>query len=575
MKIHIRLFFTSIVICNICTAQYPASFEWPVTAVKDQKEQGPCNIFASAALVESWFKILYQQDISLSETHLYSPCGGVDAYPNSNIFYALNFLKNTGVVERTCIPYDKGNNCTTPQLSSIEYYGVKFGNSNTVPVIPNGTVPSNLLYNNDCGTPYCDCIVGNFPSYRYRVGDFQSVGIAAMSVADDLKRAVMNLGPIAIRMNVTNSNYPELHTGTNHAYLLYGWQSDGKWLLKDSWPNNPNIKNATAFNIVDFFRNGGEGDAYVIKNNGSNPAVYKQSYDQGSNSWNTYSLTSGCLDTAVSNAFAISSPSTITSSGVTISITNLNLLDNPTVEWSFQSTQYNAVVTFSPNPSTGTTTATGVVSGNGIIIAKIKRPNGLCETIRKYNVTVMGNNIPFTYTKTSDQCVGATRRIVYQVTSPYSIQCAWNFYPVPGSSYSTTISGCTFTMNYTSYPTSYGLLVNVTSSSFPGITSQATAGGPVLSCGGHRVSKHLNSLKSIAQIDIFPNPAKKSFTIVLPDDKLYKVVMTNIAGVNLFTTISSKTINMNVEKFSKGIYIIRITTLTGEEEITIRKVVIQ
>lgn len=575
MKIHVRLFFTSIVICNICSAQYPASFEWPVTAAKDQKEQGPCNVFASAALVESWIKILYQQDISLSETHLYSPCGAVDPFPASNILNALNFFKNTGVVERTCIPYDKANNCTTPLLTTIEYYGVKFGNSNTLPAIPNAVVSSNLLHNDDCGTPYCDCTVGNFPSYRYRIGDLQSLDIAPMATEDDLKRALMNLGPVAIRMNVTNSSYPELHTNTNHAYLLYGWQSDGKWLLKDSWPGSPNIRNATALNIVDFFRNGGIGDAYVIKNNGSTPAVYKQSYDQGSNSWSGYSLTQGCLDPAVSNAFAISSPSTITTSGVTVSITNLNLLDNPTVEWSFQSTQYNAVVAFSPNPSTASTTATGVVSGNGTIIAKIKRANGLCETIRKYDVTVMGNNIPFTYTKTSDYCVGVTRRIVYQVTSPYSIQCSWNFWPVPGSSYSTIISGCTFTMNYTSYPTSYGLLVNVTSASFPGITSQATAGGPVFPCSGYRVSKHLNSLKSMAEIDIFPNPAKKSFSIVLPGDKLHKVEMTNIAGVSLFTTISSKTIHMNVEKFSKGIYIIRITTLKGEEETTIRKVVIQ
>jgi len=189
----------------------------------------------------------------------------------------------------------------------------------------------------------------------------------------------------------------------------------------------------------------------------------------------------------------------------------------------------------------------------------------------------MGNNIPYTYTKTSDQCVGTTRKIVYQVTSPYSIQCAWDFHPAPGASVTTSISGCTFTMNYTAYPSSYGLLVNITSPSFPGVTSQGTAGGTAQSCSGHIAARQPDISEGAIsnRINIYPNPAQKNLNIVLPPDKLYKITMTNITGANLYTVVSGKSIVIDVSKYSRGVYIVNITSFRISDERLITKIIIQ
>ena len=561
-------------ILNFCAAQYPTSFAWPVTDSKDQKETGPCNVFATTAAVESWYKILYSIPVLLSEAHLYSPCGGANPFPSTSISNAMNFFKVTGVVSSDCLPYSTPTGCTgTNPPAQAKYFGFKLGNQTTSPPVTNP-----LLYNNDCGTPWCNCTPNNFPGYRFRVGDYSTLSIAAMINSNDLKRAIMNLGPVVLRMRVNNSSYPELHVGRNHTYLLYGWQANGNWMLKDSWEGQANVNNSTAFNIVDFFRNSGDGEAWIIKKGTGIDAVYRQLYTPPpANSWANNNPPLICSNSAYSNAFTISSPNSITAVASTVSVNNLGLLDNPVVEWSFETTN-GAAVSFNPNPPLGpSVSVTSVTSGTGNLVAKIKRPNGLCETIRRAVSVSSGSQIPFTYSKTSDLCIGSTRRIVYQVTSPYPIQCAWDFRPSPGGSYTYTISGCTFTMNYTSFNTSYGLLVNITSPSFPGVTNSATAGGPVLQCGGGNrpIIKDPVILPVTTSVNIFPNPVIEKLEITLPPQNLYRIVMFNIDGRMTFSKVSAKTMQIDVRNFNKGVYIMKVASLNGTEDVFIKKIVIQ
>ncbi|HOX29000.1 MAG TPA: C1 family peptidase, partial [bacterium] len=104
-------------------AQIPASLDWRnknganwLTPVRNQQECGSCVAHASLGVTEALIKITNDNpnlDKDLSESDLFS-CGGAMCATGWSKQAAAERLKNTGVVEEACLPYQpKDNMCAS------------------------------------------------------------------------------------------------------------------------------------------------------------------------------------------------------------------------------------------------------------------------------------------------------------------------------------------------------------------------------------------------------------------------------------------------------------------------------
>lgn len=206
------LIFLDILLCSILLAQ-PESFSWAdrhhdplnnyynyISPIRDQKEQGPCNIFASIAAVEAMTQIYYNKEwplLDLAESHIYNNDCGLSC--GTTVMRALKFIRDYGIVSEECFPY-----------------------------------PSN----EDHCEADCDTICQN-PQQRVTIPMWDSVTVSSIS---ELKQAIMDKGPLVA--NITGGGYV-LHGGSaiDHAVLLIGWKDNPnlQWHIKDSWPGTQDL----------------------------------------------------------------------------------------------------------------------------------------------------------------------------------------------------------------------------------------------------------------------------------------------------------------------------------------------
>jgi hypothetical protein len=386
---------------------YPATFHWRTGSGQDQQVQGPCHIFAATALVENVHGILYGWTPNVSETHLWSPCANANLL-STTIQDALAFFVTKGVVNETCLPYSSPSLCITtpppPSNCNASTDGFFADRINTMQL-------------SDCGTPWCGCSPGAEPSERYRVGTYAELPIETFAGANDLKRALLNKGPIALWMR-----HSSLHVcdgaAAAHAYLLHGWTTNAAgatvWYLKDSWPGWPDVS-STTLDIVSLFQQSPEFTAWVVGPAGGKPAVYAQERVQGS--WRDRPQTLTCL--GGSTAFAVSGPGLVTETPATFTLTNAALLDQPTIEWSTEATPGYPLGAVTISPATGgSTSLTRVSDGYVTLVAHVKRANGLCEKVVKTTLEVRSNacSLPtfpqFPITPSSvDTCPGSSFQV--------------------------------------------------------------------------------------------------------------------------------------------------------------------
>jgi hypothetical protein len=179
-----------------------------ISSAKDQKEQGPCNIFASVAAVEAMAQIYFNKNgvgLDLSESYIYSECGrirgcGVPA----SLTESLDLFKSSGVI------YDN------------------------ILTFPNSPISPPYYYYR----PTCD--VQGTPTY-VKIPDYHNIVIGSVF---NLEKAIIDHGPIIAFMNPSFSGVYDGATGTAHTVLIVGWQpgtSSVKWQIKDSWPGNPSL----------------------------------------------------------------------------------------------------------------------------------------------------------------------------------------------------------------------------------------------------------------------------------------------------------------------------------------------
>jgi|GEM_PF-5570587 hypothetical protein len=269
MKKSTKLLFTVLIFMmagRLCFAQgFYDNFSWGsfngktfITASKDQKEQGPCHIFAALAQVESMYELLYfrpgSTSLDLSEYQMYSRCieAGAGTVPHFNVY---PFLANTGVVEESCPGYD--------------YHA------------------TNGSYYNPCATGASSpcCITPTCPT-RYKIS-WHPINLAALNT-QKIQDSIFAKGPIQLFFHT-----PLAHGDANHAYLLYGWtKADGtlKWIFKDSWPLAPDIAfkiSVASLNLPQLFAN---NPAFVAKI----ATVVNRYTNDGAGNWTLANVTRSC-----------------------------------------------------------------------------------------------------------------------------------------------------------------------------------------------------------------------------------------------------------------------------------------
>jgi hypothetical protein len=478
---------------------YPTNFNWfsSPPPKRDQVEQGPCNLFAAVAVAEAWDRILYLDDASLdlSEQHLNSACANFG--PSTAVNEAFQYMKTNGIVNEAQIPYM--NSYTNSQVNAAPGTWMR-----TFADRLNGTTYS-------CFAPekYND---HSPASLVYFVGDYQAIDLRnlypgqGLSNYDQLKRAILNQGPIGLNM-VTHDS---LHGSTNHAYCLYGWHtnSDGStsWVMTDSWPVQYGgylatysytgdligaiISNAVMLNSAHVIKPLTDASGAIV-----NQGVYRMKRDASGNWVLDARTVKGISATSTQNnlySMTIANPYVSGLAYTTATVTAAPFLDNATITWSYtpDPSTPNAGVSFSS--TTGLTTSLKT-AGEGYVYvnATYRRPNGLAEVVSKRIYASPG--IPFKFVKVSDFCSGTTRYTKYQVQSKMTtnlppLNITWDFRPGSGATYYSNVSTTTIandTFNITIYnitSTSYGLLLKLIDPNYSNIQDGNTTGTFVQPC---------------------------------------------------------------------------------------------
>jgi len=205
---------------NLSLLAQPTDFTWQqrhyqynyISCEKDQKEQGPCRIFASIAAVEAMSQIYFNKksaELDLSESNLYN--GGAQCFQGqfgcygggaANVEESLDFIVSDGIVDENCFMY-----------------------------------PTEWPF---CRTD-CNDICNN-PSQLVTIPGYQEINI---ETDQELKYAIIDYGPIIIELDGVGGI---LHPGKGcpscpHTVLLLGWKTESelKWHIKSSWPDDAKI----------------------------------------------------------------------------------------------------------------------------------------------------------------------------------------------------------------------------------------------------------------------------------------------------------------------------------------------
>lgn len=221
----------------------PSSFDWQnyngynwLTSTKDQGVCGSCWAFATVAGVESNIKIDRNQpdlNIDLSEEYLVSDCSDAGTCMGGGPSLALNYIKNYGITDESCFPYVDGG---FMGLGGCSYSGDVCGG-----------FPNDCTYktNGACSDATCSDRCSDWSQRLTKIYDYQYIG----SNIDDMKRALINYGPLPITLYIDGS-FQDLdgiyrcgdppYSG-RHAVLLIGYKDDaskpegGYWIIRNSW----------------------------------------------------------------------------------------------------------------------------------------------------------------------------------------------------------------------------------------------------------------------------------------------------------------------------------------------------
>ena len=161
----------------------PVAYSWNdrhgfdyISDAKDQKEQGPCGIFATVAAVEAMVQIYFNttgSDLDLSESNLYSECG-LHNFPAPQ---ALSFFKTNGVIDNSSWQFP------TSIVNGIPYQYY----------LPSPARNAYSTYS----------LKAKIPQWGY---SFEADSTLIISTNENLKKAIMDYGPIIVMGSGANQN---------------------------------------------------------------------------------------------------------------------------------------------------------------------------------------------------------------------------------------------------------------------------------------------------------------------------------------------------------------------------------
>ncbi len=205
--------------------RYPLTFDWRdhggadwMTPVKNQGGCGSCWAFGSIGTMEAMHNIASGNpdlDLDLSEEYLVSSC-----YANLSCcggwYTVMDFLRDSGVPDETCMPYVSGSNCPC------------------TPGCPNCEHPSHC--SNSACSDRCD-------DWEYRLARIDTV--SRVYDASPARYYISEEGPLAVSMGVGSEcggywdgDIYRCEDGDcqNHSVVLVGYDTPGGyWIVKNSW----------------------------------------------------------------------------------------------------------------------------------------------------------------------------------------------------------------------------------------------------------------------------------------------------------------------------------------------------
>lgn len=188
-------------------ASLPTSFDWRnvdgenwMTPVKNQGPCGSCWAFSAVGIVEPYYNFLNDQpnlNLDLSEENLVSDCFLSGSCSGGPTHTALEYIRDTGIVDEACMPY--------------------------------------TATNSSCGTMCSNLIRYDIDGFTYK---FYSCGV------DTLKNVLINNGPVSVYLKMagvfgSDGIYrcnPLEPNDINHAVVAVGYNDSGQyWIVKNSW----------------------------------------------------------------------------------------------------------------------------------------------------------------------------------------------------------------------------------------------------------------------------------------------------------------------------------------------------
>jgi len=567
-------------------AQYPSSFSWFYygNSKDDQRIQGPCNCFGTAALAEAWTQMLYGMQTGMSVQHLYSKCVSANG-PGISPVNALDFIDTTGIVDSVNLKY--GNTVTDTDPIGAPYFATYLGQSPNFP----------------CAAPHPVFDSTSKPPRIFHIAGYQLFDFSMYSTLDSitrLKRMLLNYGPILMNFDEPNG-VTYFHGVTPHCYVLFGWSTTGSstnWLFKDSWPGAAAVLSYTG-NFLRLIKNNAiiinaHGGPFVLiptKSGGSivNNAVYIDSlYGSTFSKANPKPVpfpVAGFYIDINGKPYTTPNQYVSTNSAALLSIEGPALFDSFTVHWSFTAdpSTPTAAVTFSKQDSTATYVGVST-EGYVTIYGAITLANGVqIATSRSRVYASLG--IPFKLVETHDACSGTTKAIQWEVQSRMAfnvlpstivITTPWTFTPAPGTSPSTfygtsVLPNDIFNLDYTNLTsyTGYGLHVALTDAGYNNLTDGSTVGESVSPCGSHLLGKKLITA-------VYPNPAHNSIGIQAPDitGRTYVMKLVDMSGKTLIEQVIKGSINVDVSRLARGVYMLQFISSDKREVPILHRVVL-
>ncbi|RLA94130.1 MAG: hypothetical protein DRG69_05830 [Deltaproteobacteria bacterium] len=211
--------------CNPCdpNSRLPSRFDWrdyyTLSPIRDQAVCGSCWAFSAVGAVEGTYIVEQGGGVTvdLSEQNLVSDCGCSGSCNGGWPHEALNYIKDSGIVDESCFPY---------QSQHCVYEGsddkIHCCNSSASAVHGCTVCTCDGKCSNPCSCDRCS----DWSNRLWRIATYDDVS----NDIEEIKRALICHGPLS----VVSMNW-------RHAIVLVGYDDDlngGSWIIRNSWGTN-------------------------------------------------------------------------------------------------------------------------------------------------------------------------------------------------------------------------------------------------------------------------------------------------------------------------------------------------